>query len=184
MLSILFQNPEIRKYKRKFSSEILCGALWGVNLLVGTDSGLMLLDRSGHGKGKGKGKWCGYWVWKCCEKGYGFVSTRVYNLCVLCFTGYFVFPLSFIIVYCCCSVSFDNQKTLLSDWCSWRSECTDSYQWPQEQDQSILSHLAQTKDSQRRWGQSVSWYQSSQLSNWISRSVAHSWLISLSLLCV
>ena len=62
MLSILFQNPEIRKYKRKFSSEILCGALWGVNLLVGTDSGLMLLDRSGHGKGKGKGKWCGYWV--------------------------------------------------------------------------------------------------------------------------
>ncbi|XP_019864172.1 PREDICTED: misshapen-like kinase 1 [Amphimedon queenslandica] len=43
-------NPEIRKYKRKFTSEILCGALWGVNLLVGTDNGLMLLDRSGHGK--------------------------------------------------------------------------------------------------------------------------------------
>lgn len=47
----IFQNPEIRKYKRKFNSEILCGALWGVNLLVGTDSGLLLLDRSGHGKG-------------------------------------------------------------------------------------------------------------------------------------
>jgi hypothetical protein len=43
-------NPEIRKYKRKFNSEILCGALWGVNLLVGTDNGLLLLDRSGHGK--------------------------------------------------------------------------------------------------------------------------------------
>ena len=47
---VCLQSPEIRKYKRKFSSEILCGALWGVNLLVGTDGGLMLLDRSGHGK--------------------------------------------------------------------------------------------------------------------------------------
>ncbi len=50
MSSLSVQSPEIRKYKRKFSSEILCGALWGVNLLVGTDGGLMLLDRSGHGK--------------------------------------------------------------------------------------------------------------------------------------
>ena len=49
---MFFQSPEIRKYKRKFSGEILCGALWGVNLLVGTDNGLLLLDRSGHGKGK------------------------------------------------------------------------------------------------------------------------------------
>ncbi len=46
--------PEIRKYKKKFSSEILCASLWGVNLLIGTDSGLMLLDRSGQGKGTGK----------------------------------------------------------------------------------------------------------------------------------
>ena len=45
------QSPEIRMYKHKFSSEILCGALWGVNLFVGTDNGLLLLDRSGHGKG-------------------------------------------------------------------------------------------------------------------------------------
>ena len=43
--------PEIRKYKKKFSGEILCAALWGVNLLIGTDNGLMLLDRSGQGKG-------------------------------------------------------------------------------------------------------------------------------------
>ena len=43
--------PEIRKYKKKFSGDILCAALWGVNLLIGTDSGLMLLDRSGQGKG-------------------------------------------------------------------------------------------------------------------------------------
>uniref|UniRef100_A0A1I8EQ50 non-specific serine/threonine protein kinase n=1 Tax=Wuchereria bancrofti TaxID=6293 RepID=A0A1I8EQ50_WUCBA len=42
--------PEIRKYKKKFSGDILCAALWGVNLLIGTDSGLMLLDRSGQGK--------------------------------------------------------------------------------------------------------------------------------------
>lgn len=42
--------PEIRKYKKKFSGEILCAALWGVNLLIGTDSSLMLLDRSGQGK--------------------------------------------------------------------------------------------------------------------------------------
>ena len=80
--------PQIRKYKYKFRTEILCGALWGkilktcslflmihcffrvafkvkkvpnsfccfhilgVNLLVGTESGLYLLDRSGYGKGK------------------------------------------------------------------------------------------------------------------------------------
>lgn len=48
---VAMQSPEIRKYKRKFNGEILCGALWGVNLLVGTDNGLLLLDRSGHGKG-------------------------------------------------------------------------------------------------------------------------------------
>uniref|UniRef100_A0A3B4UGJ7 non-specific serine/threonine protein kinase n=1 Tax=Seriola dumerili TaxID=41447 RepID=A0A3B4UGJ7_SERDU len=43
-------TPEIRKYKKRFNSEILCAALWGVNTLVGTESGLMLLDRSGQGK--------------------------------------------------------------------------------------------------------------------------------------
>ncbi|ELT89577.1 hypothetical protein CAPTEDRAFT_194254 [Capitella teleta] len=43
-------TPEIRKYKKRFNSDILCAALWGVNLLIGTDSGLMLLDRSGQGK--------------------------------------------------------------------------------------------------------------------------------------
>ncbi|XP_072035054.1 serine/threonine-protein kinase mig-15-like isoform X2 [Amphiura filiformis] len=42
--------PEIRKYRKKFNSEILCASLWGVNLLIGTDSGLVLLDRSGEGK--------------------------------------------------------------------------------------------------------------------------------------
>jgi len=42
--------PEIRKYRHKFRSEILCGALWGVNLLVGTENGLYLLDRSGNGR--------------------------------------------------------------------------------------------------------------------------------------
>uniref|UniRef100_A0A673CLG5 non-specific serine/threonine protein kinase n=1 Tax=Sphaeramia orbicularis TaxID=375764 RepID=A0A673CLG5_9TELE len=43
-------TPEIRKYKKKFNAEILCAGLWGVNLLVGTESGLWLLDRSGQGK--------------------------------------------------------------------------------------------------------------------------------------
>ncbi|XP_043359622.1 misshapen-like kinase 1 isoform X14 [Dermochelys coriacea] len=43
-------TPEIRKYKKRFNSEILCAALWGVNLLVGTENGLLLLDRSGQGK--------------------------------------------------------------------------------------------------------------------------------------
>ena len=28
-------TPEIRKYKKRFNSEILCAALWGVNLLIG-----------------------------------------------------------------------------------------------------------------------------------------------------
>ncbi|KAM9850221.1 mitogen-activated protein kinase kinase kinase kinase 4 isoform 2-T2 [Aulostomus maculatus] len=43
-------TPEIRKYKKKFNAEVLCAGLWGVNLLVGTESGLWLLDRSGQGK--------------------------------------------------------------------------------------------------------------------------------------
>ncbi|CAL1541662.1 unnamed protein product [Lymnaea stagnalis] len=43
-------TPEIRKYKKRFNSDILCASLWGVNLLIGTESGLMLLDRSGQGK--------------------------------------------------------------------------------------------------------------------------------------
>ncbi|XP_032084459.1 nik-related protein kinase [Thamnophis elegans] len=43
-------SPEIRKYKKKFNSEILCSALWGVNLLVGSENGLWLLDRSGQGR--------------------------------------------------------------------------------------------------------------------------------------
>uniref|UniRef100_UPI00358E14A0 traf2 and NCK-interacting protein kinase-like isoform X4 n=1 Tax=Myxine glutinosa TaxID=7769 RepID=UPI00358E14A0 len=43
-------TPEIRKYKKRFNSEILCAALWGVNLLVGTENGLLLLDRSGQGR--------------------------------------------------------------------------------------------------------------------------------------
>ncbi|XP_067943954.1 serine/threonine-protein kinase mig-15-like isoform X3 [Watersipora subatra] len=44
------ESPEIRKYKKRFTSDILCAALWGVNLLIGTEAGLMLLDRSGQGK--------------------------------------------------------------------------------------------------------------------------------------
>ncbi|XP_064615647.1 misshapen-like kinase 1 isoform X2 [Liolophura sinensis] len=43
-------TPEIRKYKKRFNSDILCASLWGVNLLIGTENGLMLLDRSGQGK--------------------------------------------------------------------------------------------------------------------------------------
>uniref|UniRef100_A0A4W4HAA7 non-specific serine/threonine protein kinase n=1 Tax=Electrophorus electricus TaxID=8005 RepID=A0A4W4HAA7_ELEEL len=43
-------TPEIRKYKKKFNAEVLCASLWGVNLLVGTESSLWLLDRSGQGK--------------------------------------------------------------------------------------------------------------------------------------
>ncbi|XP_062574089.1 serine/threonine-protein kinase mig-15-like isoform X2 [Saccostrea cucullata] len=50
MTEALSDTPEIRKYKKKFSSDILCAALWGVNLLIGTENGLMLLDRSGQGK--------------------------------------------------------------------------------------------------------------------------------------
>ena len=38
--------PDIRKFKRSFNSEILCAAFWGMNLLVGTKNGLLLLDRS------------------------------------------------------------------------------------------------------------------------------------------
>uniref|UniRef100_A0A8C6RYU3 non-specific serine/threonine protein kinase n=1 Tax=Nannospalax galili TaxID=1026970 RepID=A0A8C6RYU3_NANGA len=43
-------TPEIRKYKKRFNSEILCAALWGVNLLVGTENGLMLWTEVGKAK--------------------------------------------------------------------------------------------------------------------------------------
>eukprot|EP00040_Diaphanoeca_grandis_P032970 m.200843 g.200843 ORF g.200843 m.200843 type:complete len:825 (-) comp32777_c0_seq1:194-2668(-) len=46
--------PEIRKFKRAFNSEILCSAFWGVNLLVGTKNGLLLLDRTGGDQSEGK----------------------------------------------------------------------------------------------------------------------------------
>lgn len=48
--SVHQDTPEIRKYRKKFNSDILCAALWGVNLLIGTENSLMLLDRSGQGK--------------------------------------------------------------------------------------------------------------------------------------
>ena len=35
---------------QRFTHDINCASLWGVNLLVGTKNGLMLLDRSGQGK--------------------------------------------------------------------------------------------------------------------------------------
>jgi len=41
--------PEVRKFKNKFSSEVLCASFWGVNIIIGTKSGLFLLDRSGGG---------------------------------------------------------------------------------------------------------------------------------------
>lgn len=37
------------RYKKRIHSTVLCASMWGVNLLVGTCSGLLLLDRSGHG---------------------------------------------------------------------------------------------------------------------------------------
>eukprot|EP00045_Choanoeca_perplexa_P008039 m.73538 g.73538 ORF g.73538 m.73538 type:complete len:748 (+) comp14332_c0_seq1:35-2278(+) len=43
-------QPEIRKFKKQFSSEVLCASFWGNNLLVGSKAGLNLLDRSGSGK--------------------------------------------------------------------------------------------------------------------------------------
>uniref|UniRef100_A0A0X3NI76 non-specific serine/threonine protein kinase n=1 Tax=Schistocephalus solidus TaxID=70667 RepID=A0A0X3NI76_SCHSO len=44
------ETPEVHVYKKRFNSEILCAAMWGVNLLIGLETGLSLLDRSGEGK--------------------------------------------------------------------------------------------------------------------------------------
>jgi hypothetical protein len=41
--------PEIRRFRKTFSSEILCASTWGQNMLIGTKSGLVLLDRTGQG---------------------------------------------------------------------------------------------------------------------------------------
>ncbi|XP_054978997.1 nik-related protein kinase [Sorex araneus] len=40
-------KPLIHVYEQEFTSEICCGSLWGVNLLLGTRSNLYLMDRSG-----------------------------------------------------------------------------------------------------------------------------------------
>lgn len=72
-------TPEIRKYKKRFNSEILCAALWGVNLLIGTENGLMLLDRSGQGKVNLF--FCGCFPFAFCDAGFlcSFVE-QVYQL--------------------------------------------------------------------------------------------------------
>ncbi|KAM6143286.1 nik-related protein kinase [Erethizon dorsatum] len=41
------KKPLIHMYEKEFTSEIYCGSMWGVNLLLGTGSNLCLLDRSG-----------------------------------------------------------------------------------------------------------------------------------------
>ncbi|KAM6151568.1 nik-related protein kinase [Rhynchocyon petersi] len=42
------EKPLIHMYEKEFTSEICCGSLWGVNLLLGTRSNLYLMDRSGN----------------------------------------------------------------------------------------------------------------------------------------
>ncbi|KAL6091225.1 hypothetical protein STEG23_029687, partial [Scotinomys teguina] len=44
---ISYNKPLIHVYEKEFTSEICCGSLWGVNLLLGTRSNLYLMDRSG-----------------------------------------------------------------------------------------------------------------------------------------
>ncbi|XP_037677769.1 nik-related protein kinase [Choloepus didactylus] len=41
------KKPLIHMYDKEFTSEICCGSLWGVNLLLGTRANLYLMDRSG-----------------------------------------------------------------------------------------------------------------------------------------
>nr|BAA84943.1 NIK-related kinase [Mus musculus domesticus] len=44
---ISYNSPILHVYEKDFSSEVYCGSLWGVNLLLGTQSHLYLMDRSG-----------------------------------------------------------------------------------------------------------------------------------------
>ncbi|XP_034341504.1 nik-related protein kinase isoform X2 [Arvicanthis niloticus] len=44
---ISYNTPLMHVYEKEFSSEVYCGSLWGVNLLLGTQSHLYLMDRSG-----------------------------------------------------------------------------------------------------------------------------------------
>lgn len=50
--------PAIRKFKKRFNSEVLSGSFWGSNLMVGTKHDLSLLDRTGDGRVRGWG-WVG-----------------------------------------------------------------------------------------------------------------------------
>ncbi|KAL1766843.1 nik-related protein kinase [Sigmodon hispidus] len=45
--ALAYNKPLIHVYEKEFTSEICCGSLWGVNLLLGTRSNLYLMDRSG-----------------------------------------------------------------------------------------------------------------------------------------
>jgi hypothetical protein len=51
--------PQIRKFKKRFNSEVLCGSFWGSNIMVGTKQDLSLLDRTGDGKVRvvGRNRW-------------------------------------------------------------------------------------------------------------------------------
>ncbi|XP_066105940.1 nik-related protein kinase isoform X1 [Saccopteryx bilineata] len=46
-ISPICKKPLIHMYEKEFTSEVCCGSLWGVNLLLGTRSNLYLMDRSG-----------------------------------------------------------------------------------------------------------------------------------------
>ncbi|KAM8753130.1 nik-related protein kinase [Rhynchonycteris naso] len=46
-VSPICKKPLIHMYEKEFTSEVCCGSLWGVNLLLGTRSNLYLMDRSG-----------------------------------------------------------------------------------------------------------------------------------------
>ncbi|XP_055463284.1 nik-related protein kinase [Psammomys obesus] len=46
-VSPAYNKPLIHVYEKEFTSEICCGSLWGVNLLLGTRTSLYLMDRSG-----------------------------------------------------------------------------------------------------------------------------------------
>ncbi|KAL3313945.1 hypothetical protein Ciccas_007442, partial [Cichlidogyrus casuarinus] len=49
-ISSIDEKPEVKVFKKKYSSEILCACFWGVNILLGFENGLYFLDRSDDGK--------------------------------------------------------------------------------------------------------------------------------------
>ena len=135
----------------------------GVNLLIGTESGLMLLDRSGIGKGL----FAFILTWSYWTFNIGFVMLYIKLYCEVCWllcrwvrcvdcTAWRLLG-RWVRSCCACSLSVDLASSLHSDGHSWGTEHSGNDLGQEEQDPGLLPLLAQIKDTQNWRGANTSY---------------------------